>query len=85
MALTKSGADRQKMHERLRVHSLAAWKAIQAEQPNPLADLVAADPEFLEFLPAEQLRALMDSKGYVGFAPQRALAFAETIIDTLNT
>jgi adenylosuccinate lyase len=36
MALGKSGADRQVMHETLRQHSLAAWAAVKAGQANPL-------------------------------------------------
>ncbi|MFU8773470.1 MAG: adenylosuccinate lyase, partial [Anaerolineales bacterium] len=43
MALSKCGADRQVMHERLRDHALVAWSAIKNGQPNPLVDLVTRD------------------------------------------
>lgn len=76
MALGKAGADRQAMHERLRQHSLQAWSAIGQDQPNPLVELIAADPQFLAYLPADELRGLMDASHYVGDAPQRARQFA---------
>ena len=72
MELVRAGADRQAMHERIRSHSLVAWQAIRAGQPNPLPALLSADPAILAFLPAEQVAALLDASAYVGDAPQRA-------------
>lgn len=77
MALGKAGADRQEMHEHLRVHALAAWDAIGRGEPNPLRELIRSDPEFLRFLPANQLEALMEAGAYLGDAPQRARQLAE--------
>lgn len=79
MALGKAGADRQEMHERLRVHAMSAWSAVQSSQPNPLADLVAQDVELLRFLPPTELRQLMDASHHLGDAPQRALQLAVQI------
>ncbi len=79
MQLGRAGADRQAMHERIREHSLAAWAALQSGQPNPLADRLAADPEITRFIPADQVRALLDASGYVGDAPERARQLAATI------
>ncbi|MBU1659975.1 MAG: adenylosuccinate lyase [Chloroflexi bacterium] len=79
MALGKAGADRQEMHARLRQHSLAAWDAIRTGDPNPLAGLIAHDPEILRYLPEHELRALMDASLYFGDAPRRAAAFVGTI------
>ena len=84
MALSKAGADRQAMHERLRQHSLAAWPAVQDGAPNPLLDLIASDRILLAYLPAAELRRLMDADAHLGDAPQRALALAEQIRLTLN-
>ena len=75
MALVKAGADRQEMHERLRQHALEAWAAVQAGQPNPLADRLAADPDLLQYLSEAEIRLLMDASQYVGDAPQRARSF----------
>ena len=49
---------------------------MRREEPNPLADLVAGDARLAAFLPAEQLRVLMDAGGYVGTAEDRARALA---------
>jgi len=84
MALSKAGADRQAMHERLRQHSLAAWPAVQAGAPNPLLDLITSDETLLAYLPAAELQRLMDADAHLGDAPQRALALAEQIRATLN-
>jgi len=79
MALVKSGADRQAMHEKLRLHAMEAWSVVQAGQPNPLADRLAADPDLRQYLPETELCRLMDASQYVGDAPQRARSLAARI------
>ena len=81
MELAKAGADRQAMHEVIRQHSLTAWDIIQrdASAVNPLPDLLASDSAILGYLPAEQVRTLLDATGYVGDAPQRAREMAAQI------
>ena len=79
MALGKAGADRQAMHERLRGHALVAWEAIQAGGSNPLIERICQDDVFLGYVAEPQLRALMEARHYLGTAPQRARALAETI------
>ncbi|RPH62911.1 MAG: adenylosuccinate lyase [Chloroflexi bacterium] len=83
MAAVKAGADRQEMHERIREHSMTAWEAARAGQANPLAGNLSGDAEILKFLPAGQIRALMDYSGHTGNAPQRAREMAKTILDIL--
>jgi adenylosuccinate lyase len=84
MALVKAGADRQAMHERLREHANHAWQVIQTGQSNPLAEDLARDVELLRFVPADELRALMDASHYLGDAPQRARDLAEKIRHALE-
>lgn len=84
MALAKAGADRQKMHEQLRQHSLMAWQAIQAGQPNPLEDLIATDTTFINYLTASELRKLIQVSDYVGDAPSRARQLVAAIQDAVN-
>ena len=81
MELVKAGADRQAMHETIRQHSLTAWDTIQrdASEVNPLRDLLSSDPAILGYLPAEQVRTLLDATQYVGDAPQRARDLATRI------
>lgn len=85
MALVLAGADRQKMHEQIRVHSLAAWSAIQHGDPNPLASLLEQDPSLLAYLSADRIRVLLDARDYVGDAPERARALAHSIRAALAT
>lgn len=77
--LVKAGADRQTMHELLRQHSLAAWQSVRSGSNNPLGDLLVADAQLLEYLPAGDIRALMDASRYTGDAPERARTMAQTI------
>ena len=79
MAAARAGADRQAMHERLREHALAAWSAVQAGKPNPLAGRLKADPEIKRYLKGEELDTLMDVTAYTGIAPLRARAMLNKI------
>ena len=81
MLLSKKGADRQEIHQRLREHSLQAWAAIRQEEPNPLIALVGGDPVFRKYLSAEELNDAMQGEGYLGDAVDRAREFAERIKD----
>ena len=83
MELAHTGADRQAMHEVIRGHAMAAWDSVWQGESNPLADLLAADPEVLRYLPASRVRALLDATGYVGDAPARARQMAHTIRRTV--
>jgi adenylosuccinate lyase len=79
MALVRAGADRQAMHEIIRRHSLTACAALARHQPNPLADLLADDPEITRYLSPEAVRALLDPEGYLGHAPERAKELAHAM------
>jgi adenylosuccinate lyase len=79
MALGRAGADRQEMHERIRIHSLSAWAAVQTGETNPLIDLIVGDQDIHHFLSEDVLRQLMDASAYVGDAPERARALADQI------
>jgi adenylosuccinate lyase len=84
MALSKAGADRQVMHERLREHALAAWQAIQQGSGNPLAERLLADTVFLQYLDPANIKDLMEVEKYTGDASRRAVQFASTIRSTLE-
>ncbi len=84
MALVKAGASRQDMHERIREHSLAAWAAVGAGEPNPLIDRLCADPAITQYVGAATARGLLDAGAYVGDAPGRARAMAAQARQTLN-
>ena len=75
----RSSGDRQGLHERLREHSLKAWEAVRADKPNPLADLISADPLILTYLQPNRIKMLMDAREYVGTANERAALMAKQI------
>jgi adenylosuccinate lyase len=79
MALARAGADRQEMHERLRVLSMQAWEQVQLGQSNPFAALLQSDALVAEYLQPEQIRSLLEVHSHTGDASQRALALARQI------
>jgi adenylosuccinate lyase len=84
MAAVRAGGNRQDLHEVIRQHSLDAWAALQAGQPNPLAETLSADPVLIGLLPAETIRQLLNADAYVGDAPQRAREMAGLLRENLE-
>ena len=84
VAVTKAGANRQEMHERIREHSLAAWARVNAGESNPLVASLCADAQITRYIAPEAARALLDAEGYVGDAPQRARALAHAALARCN-
>ncbi len=83
MALVEAGASRQDSYDWIREASMAAWQAIRDDAGNPLAGLLAADERITAYLAPAKVLALMDASAYVGTTPERALALAATIRQTL--
>jgi adenylosuccinate lyase len=79
MELAKAGADRQAMHEVIRSHSMAAWRAVASGQPNPLPDRLSAEPRVTAYLEPERVRSLLKADDYLGDAPERARHMAERL------
>lgn len=79
MEAVKAGGNRQDLHEVIREHSLTAWQALQAGQPNPLADLIAEDSRIVQLLPDSDIHTLLDATDHVGDAPERAMQIAAAI------
>jgi adenylosuccinate lyase len=84
MALVKAGADRQAMHERVRIHAMKAWETLRQGEVNPLVSLLCQDAELTEYLTEEEIHRLMDARSHVGDAPARARALVKTIGDMIN-
>ena len=84
MEAVKAGGDRQELHEVIREHSLVAWQALQAGEPNPLAANLLADPRVSSLIDGEAGLRLLDASDYVGDAPQRAREMAGVIRSALE-
>jgi adenylosuccinate lyase len=84
MALAKAGASRQEGHEWIREESLQAWDALQRGEANPLVQLLTEDERVTAYLSPTLIQELMEAGEHVGTAVSRALAFAETIRQSVN-
>jgi adenylosuccinate lyase len=74
-----AGGDRQAAHEVIRVHSIAAARAMKDEgKPNDMLQRLAADPAFP--VPSEDLAAVTDPRRFVGRAPQQVDEFLSEVL-----
>ena len=82
MEAVKKGGDRQELHERIRIHSMAAGRVVKAEGgKNDLLERIAADENFGVTL--DELNALMNPSDFVGRAPQQTQEFVENEINPI--
>ena len=82
MDAVKAGGDRQELHEKIRVHSMAAGKVVKEEgRPNDLLDRIAADPAFN--LSREALDGMLDPRKYVGRAPEQTSEYINNVVNPL--
>ena len=83
MDAVKRGGDRQALHERIRVHSVAAGKVVKEEGgQNDLVDRIAADPAF--GLTKEEILAHMDPKAYIGRCEAQVEEFSAMVVDPIR-
>ena len=72
----KRGGDRQELHEKIRVHSVAAARVVKEEGgKNDLVDRIASDPAF--GMTKEEIESLLIPENFIGMAPQQTKAFLE--------
>ena len=82
MAAVQAGADRQEVHEALRLHAREAARAIKLEgADNPLRERLRADPLFA--LLSQRLDELLEPGRYIGRAPEQVREFVEGEVDPL--
>ncbi|CAN0265016.1 unnamed protein product [Discosporangium mesarthrocarpum] len=82
MACVKAGGDRQDLHERIRIHSMAAGMAVKGEgKPNDLMQRVASDPAFSAV--HSQLDALVDPSLFIGRSAEQVDEFLEECVDPI--
>ena len=82
MDAVKNGGNRQELHEKIRVHSMAAGRRVKEEGlDNDLLERIAGDPAFGTDL--DKLQSLMDPSNYVGRAPQQTEEFLADVVQPL--
>jgi adenylosuccinate lyase len=84
MAAARAGADRQKMHERLRELAMAAWQEVQSGRSNPLIADLESDTWITMYLSPDQIEALAAIDAYTGIGPQRARETAARVRSLLG-
>ncbi len=84
MAVSKKGASRQDIHERLRQHALIAWQAVQNGQPNPLVRRLQTDEEILRWINVSEIEQLSRVSSYTGIAEEASRAMAGQIRQTIG-
>ena len=83
MDAVKRGGDRQELHERIRVHSVAAGKVVKEEGgQNDLVDRIAGDPMF--GLTKEEILAHMDPAAYIGRCPAQVEEFDRDVVEPIR-
>ncbi len=74
MDAVKLGGDRQELHEKIRVHSQAAARAVKEEgKPNDLIERILADDSF--GLSREAIEGILKPENFIGRAPQQTEEF----------
>lgn len=79
----KNGANRQEMHEALRLISLDSWSKIQKGQSNPLKDLINKDKLIGKYLNKQQLNKIFDMNDHLGTAIIRSHELINIIKKTI--
>ncbi|NLP28426.1 MAG: adenylosuccinate lyase [Clostridia bacterium] len=79
MEAVKRGADRQELHERIRIHSMAAAKRVKEEGlNNDLIDRIIEDPIFK--MSREEVLSIVNPHKFVGRAPGQVKDFLDNIV-----
>ena len=79
MDAVKRGGNRQELHERIRVHSVAAGRVVKEEGgQNDLIDRIAADSRFP--MTKAEILAQMDPKTYTGRAASQVTEFLRDVV-----
>ncbi len=82
MSAVKKGGDRQALHERLRVHSIAAARVVKEEGgANDLVERICADPAF--GLGREEIEALLDPVRFTGRAGEQTEEFLREVVQPI--
>jgi adenylosuccinate lyase len=81
MEAVRAGGDRQHLHEKIRLHSLAAAEQVKMHgRPNDLIARLRADADFAHV----NLDDVMDARRYVGRAPEQVDRFLVEVVEPIR-
>jgi adenylosuccinate lyase len=79
MDAVKKGGNRQKLHEKIRVHSIEAGKAVKEQgKGNDLLERIASDSEF--GLTYDEIKSIVSPEKYTGRASEQTTEFIENCV-----
>ena len=82
MEAVKRGGDRQELHEKIRIHSMAAAQRVKGEGlDNDLIERIIKDDGFM--LSEEEIRSIINPTKFVGRAPSQVVEFIEEYINPI--
>lgn len=82
MDAVKRGGSRQELHERIRIHSMAASRVVKEEGgKNDLLERIAGDPIFGVTL--DELEGILMPEKYVGRAPEQTADFIDEVVNPI--
>ena len=80
----RAGGDRQRAHERIRVASVAAARALKdGADRNDMLDRLATDPEF--GVSIDEMRLTLDPRRFIGRASEQVAEFLSEVVEPLLT
>ena len=80
MDLVKKGGDRQEIHEKIRVHSIAAGKRVKEEGlDNDMIERICADPTL--DITLDEIKAILIPSKYIGRCVEQVERFIENDVD----
>ena len=82
MEAVKKGGDRQKLHEKIRVYSLAAAEKVKQGDKNDLLETIAVDPDFA--VSFEELRDIVSADKYIGRADKQTEEYLKTVVEKIR-
>jgi adenylosuccinate lyase len=82
MEAVKRGGDRQELHERIRIHSMAAGNRVKMEGlNNDLIERIIEDPMFN--MSEKDIKSIIDSSRFIGRAPGQVIDFLKECVDPI--
>ncbi len=82
MQAVKKGGDRQELHEKIRVHSMAAAKVVKEEgKDNDLIERIANDESFN--LNIDDIKAVLKPENFIGRAKEQTEEFIKAYVDPI--
>ena len=80
MDLVKKGGDRQEIHEKIRVHSIAAGKRVKEEGlDNDMIERICADPTL--DITLDEIKAILIPSKYIGRCEEQVERFLANDVD----